>query len=82
MTEHQLKICSRLAKTPEGTEFLEEILRPMQSDNYRDILKEDKIHRDELVGFGGCLDVLVDLLENCDRRLTEQQKPAPEGGWA
>ena len=82
MTEHQFKICSRLAKTPEGAEFLEEILRPMQSDNYRHLLDNGKDHRDETIGFGCCLATLVDLLTNCDRRLTEQQVKPPEGGWA
>lgn len=81
MTEQQFKICSRLAKCQEGRDFLEEIIRPMQKDNYKDLLREGKEVRDELVGFGGCLDTLVDLLENCDKRLLAQEEKPPED-WA
>jgi len=81
MTEHQFKICSRLAKCQEGRDFLDEIIRPMQLDNYKDLLNDGKTSRDELVGFGCCLETIVDLLENCDKRLVAQAEKSPEE-WA
>ena len=84
MTEEQHKICTRLFKAQEGIDFVEEILKPMQMDNYKDLLNSGKEFRDELVGFGNCLLTLLHLLENSDIRLTEQKRPLPEeaSNWA
>ena len=84
MTEQQFKICSRLAKTQDGIDFINEILEPMAKDNYKDLLNGGKEFRDEVVGFGNCLATLLDLLNNSDIRLTEQNTPVPDEArdWA
>lgn len=81
MTLEQLKVVSRLIKTQDGKDFLNEVLRKMVVDNYNDILTGGRQSRDELVGFGVCLKEMVVLFENCDIRLAEQGSTEP-GDWA
>jgi hypothetical protein len=68
-TEERLKVVSRLVKTQEGKDFVDEILKPMQEENYKDFLKTGKQYRDEICGFGNCIFELVELFTNCDTRL-------------
>jgi hypothetical protein len=79
MTEDQLRLISRIGKTQEGVDFVNEILKPMLSQNHIDLLREGKEFRDEMIGFGNCLANLVGLFENCDIRLQQQaNKKAPD----
>jgi hypothetical protein len=79
MNEEQLRLISRISKTQEGKDFIQEILKPMLSQNHIDLLKEGRASRDEIVGFGNCLLLLVTLFENCDIRLAERkQTQAPD----
>jgi hypothetical protein len=71
MTPDQLRVISRLAKTQEGKDFLLEVLKPKLLENHADILRGNREFRDEVVGFGNCLQVLVTLFEECDIKLSE-----------
>jgi hypothetical protein len=77
MTDEMLRIISRLAKTQEGKDFIGEVLKPKLVENHAHILSGPKETRDELVGFGNCLQVLVTLFENCDTKLTETHNTEP-----
>ena len=48
----------------------------LQNQNYGDILASNREIRDEVVGFGLCLQVLVGLFENCDTSLLAMQQTA------
>jgi hypothetical protein len=72
MTEEQLRLMSRLIKTQEGRDFVEEILKPMLKDNHQDLLTGNKNIRDEMIGFGNCLLALLTLFETCDIKLATQ----------
>lgn len=74
MTEDQLRLISRLAKTQEGKDFKEEVLKPLLFQNHMDLLNEGRATRDEIVGFGNCLLFIINLFENVDSRLQEQNK--------
>ena len=69
MTEEQLRLLARMIRTQDGKDFVEEILRPMLFQNHKDLLKDGKQFRDELIGFGNCLQLLVGLFETCDIKL-------------
>jgi hypothetical protein len=82
MTEEQNRLLSRLMKTSDGKEFVDEILRPMLLENHRNLLNSSKEFRDELIGFGGCIEHLVGLFENCDTKLkTKPQDDDPNIDW-
>ena len=74
---NQLKTISRMTKTQEGRDFVEEVLKPLALDNYKDILREGKSIRDELVGYGNCLEYIVRLCEDCDSKLTDLETKPP-----
>jgi hypothetical protein len=77
MTESQLRLLSRISRTQEGKDFVEEILKPMLSQNHIDLLKEGRALRDEIVGYGNCLLQLINLFLTCEERLTEQKNVDP-----
>jgi hypothetical protein len=81
MTDDQLKIVSRIAKTQDGKDFLDLILKNGQRANYEQILLDGKQNRDELVGYGNCLRDLVAVFENCDIRLNKS-KDVDTPSWA
>ena len=68
LTEQELRIFSRLSKSPEGIDFME-ILDKKLLENHRMILGRDKEFRDEAVGYGTCLLELLELFANCDDKL-------------
>lgn len=78
MTDQQLAVLVRLKKTQEGIDFISEVLEPLMKQNHKDILKSDKSIRDEVVGFGLCLEHLLGLLESCDTSLSKRQEKAPQ----
>lgn len=84
MTESQIRIMCRLSKTQDGKDFLAEILKDGLIANHKQLLRDGKDKRDELVGYGACLSDLVGLFENCDIRLAEMTKPVnpDEPSWA
>jgi hypothetical protein len=75
MKDEQVRLLDRIYRTQEGKDYVEDILKPMSSENYFDLLKSGKEHRDELIGFGNCLMVMINQLENAGKRLEEQTIP-------
>jgi hypothetical protein len=69
LTNEQLKLISRIIKTQDGKDLVEEVLKPLLLQNHMDILKEGKQFRDESVGFGNCLLFLIELFNDCDVKL-------------
>jgi hypothetical protein len=81
VTEEQLRLISRITRTQDGKDFLNEILTPMVNKNYNQLLGSGKEVRDELIGYGNCLKELVDIFENCDIRLNNITKTSTEN-WS
>ena len=71
MTEKELKLLDRVAKSMDGRDFIDEILKPMLTENHRSLLHTGKGERDELIGYGRCLTDLLELFADCDIRLAK-----------
>ena len=75
----QLRIISRLIKTQEGKDFLEEVLIPQYNQNHAQLLNSIKENRDELIGYGICLYELIKVFNTCDEKLAKQSSIE---GWS
>jgi len=80
VNEQMLKTVIRVAKGPDGKDFVDDVLTPLLQKNHDDILKSGRDKRDELVGYGNCLKELVGLFEKCDIRLATQHEEGRSWG--
>jgi hypothetical protein len=71
MTEEEWRLLSRLGKTQDGKDLIA-LFKRMAVDNYKFLLASERNMRDELIGFGCCLKEIINLFENCDKKLITQ----------
>ena len=65
LTPEKMQLIYRLKHTQDGKDYLNNILLEMLADNHKDLLTAGKQYRDELIGFGMCLDVLIKMFDKC-----------------
>jgi hypothetical protein len=74
MTEQQLLFLDRLGKSMEGRDLVEEILQPLLRENHQQLLNSTKEFRDELVGYGNCLNYMIELITKAADKLNRSKE--------
>ena len=82
LDREQLILLSRLKKNQDGVDLINEILIPLLSKNHDSILGSAKDGRDELVGYGQCLNDLIKIFVDCENKLSASSKLDMNKDWA
>lgn len=78
LSEQQLQIIKRMRQNQDTADFIESILKPEFHKNHISLLATNKEGRDELIGEGRCLSLLINLFIDIDNKLCSTlQKEVP-----